>query len=289
MKLARHWLGLVGLLAIASGHANPFTSSYTEDAKESPDLVFSSPVEFSGKIESNTVFMAKGVQGKAPAVVLLHNCSGIKGANASHLAEWTSFLTQSGFHVLVVDHLGPRAKDKNCGAERTVSNGRLAKDLFDATDYLSKLPSVDGSRIFSVGFSLGGMTGGLAASQNVYDQVGLGRTKPRAVVSIYGGCHYPQVNRKYLHEDSMLPVLWVMGGKDLEAPTKDCESTFATLSGKRADFKTHVYSDLGHCWDCKALDGFTKRFFGQTITYRYNEAAHRDSEQRVLAFLNQFK
>lgn len=289
MKLAKSWIGLFGLLIATGVNANPFTTSYAEDAKESSDLVFSTPVEFSGKIQPNTVFISKSAQGKAPAIVLLHNCSGMKGRSEPHLSGWTGFFTQNGFHVLVVDHLGPRAKDSNCGAERTVSNGRLAKDLFDATDHLSRLPIVDSSRIYSVVFSLGGMTGGLAVSQKVYEQVGLGRIKPRAVVSLYGGCHYPQVNRRYLHEDTFLPVLWLMGGKDLEAPTKDCDNTFAALASKRLDFKNHVYADIGHCWDCKALDGFSKKFFGQTVTYRYNESAHRDSEQRILTFFEQFK
>ncbi len=283
-------LVIIGLCTIvAQASANPFTSSYAEDAREATDLSFKSPVSFAGSIVGNQTYASGVSQATSPAVVLLHSCSGINKKSESHLSGWTAFFIKNGFHVLVLDHLGARGKNMNCGSDRTVSNGRLAKDLLDATHFLSTLPEVDKNRIFSVGFSLGGMTGGLVASQKVYDQLGQGRQKPRAIASLYGGCYYPQVDRRYLHDDTTLPVLWLLGQDDLEAPFQDCESTFKKLTPKGSDFVGHIYPNIGHCWDCKDLDGFSKNFYGKRVTYRYNRAIHTDSEKRVLEFLNKFR
>jgi dienelactone hydrolase len=284
-------LTLLGLcfLALTRVYANPFTGSYAEDARESADLTFSAAVALSTPVRGNQTYSPQAPKANSPAVILAHNCAGLNKSSEDHLASWTSFFIKNGFYVLVIDHLSPRSKSANCGKDRTVSNGRLAKDLLDATHFLSTTNGIDKNRIYAVGFSLGGMSAGLVASQSVYDQLGNGRQKPRAVASLYGGCYYPQVNRRYLHEDTSIPTLWLMGEDDPEAPVNDCSATFSKLKATRKDFVHHVYSGTSHCWDCKKLDGFSKNFFGKQVTYRYSESAARDSEERILKFFEQHK
>jgi dienelactone hydrolase len=47
----------------------------------------------------------------------------------------------------------------------------------------------------------------------------------------------------------------------------------------------HVYQDETHCWDCKSLNGFSKPGRLGTVTYRYSEAATKDSFERTKSFL----
>lgn len=266
---------------------------YGREATIGEDLKFAdSAVIFeSSSFIRNAIFSpSDNTQVAGPGLVLLPSCAGIHARSEGDLKIWTKIFVDAGYTVLVVDHYQPRNAGKNCSGSRyrTVTEGRMVKDLYDAVEHLSKMPGVDETRIFTFGFSLGTMVGGLAASKDIYKQVAPGRLRPRAVGGLYGGCDFGR-GGNYLFNDTDIPVIWLMGGNDPETPADRCVSTLKNIE-KKIKVEWHVYPGATHCWDCKALDGFSKTAAnGNRVTYRYDEQITKDSIQRSLDFFNSFK
>ncbi len=56
-----------------------------------------------------------------------------------------------------------------------------------------------------------------------------------------------------------------------------------TASGAPITF--HVYDGATHCWDCKFADGHSRiDIRGNKVSYRYDEAATRDTVERIFTF-----
>jgi dienelactone hydrolase len=266
---------------------------YGREATIGEDLKFSSQAEEFKSSSSirNAVFLPGAKSDlPGPGMVLLPACSGIHARSEDDLKIWTKIFVDAGYTVLVVDHYQPRGAGKNCSGSRyrTVTEGRMVKDLYDAVEHLSKIPGVDKNRIFTFGFSLGTMVGGLAASQEIYKQVANGRLRPRAVGGLYGGCDYGR-GGNYLFNDTDIPVIWLMGADDPETPANRCIPTLKIIE-KKVKVDWHVYPGATHCWDCKGMHGFAKVApNGSSLTYQYHEQTTKDSIQRSLNFFNSFK
>lgn len=278
----------LGLVASISAQA-----FYGREATIGEDLKFSNSAvafESSASIRNAVFLPSKKSQSPGPGLVLLPACSGIHARSEGDLKIWTKIFVDAGYTVLVVDHYQPRGAGKNCSGSRnrTVAEGRMVKDLYDAVEHLSTIPGVDKNRIFTFGFSLGTMVGGLAASQDVYKQVAAGRLRPRAVGGLYGGCDYGR-GGNYLFNDTDIPVIWLMGDNDPETPADRCIPTLKNIE-KKIKVDWHVYPGATHCWDCKELDGFSKiAANGSPVTYQYDEQITKDSIRRSLDFFNSFK
>ena len=236
----------------------------------------------------NALYLVKNGK-KNPTVILMHACAGVTSKSVGDLKTWKTYLMKNGFNVLAMDHLSSRGETgNNCiGRGRPVSIARLVADVYDATAFLHGQHSVDTSKIFTLGFSMGAMTSGAAASASMYRYYGDKKPRPRAFAGLYGGCRYGGTS--YLDYDVNLPVLWLMGGKDGEAPVKSCHSVAKKLTEKGL-LTYHEYPDATHCWDCFDLNGFSKTAAnGVAVTYHYDHALARDSERRVLEFFSSFK
>jgi dienelactone hydrolase len=235
---------------------------------------------------SNMLTLPKVDRKKFPVVILLHACGGINGRSQNDLARWGNFLLKNGYGILSVDHLGSRNVRSNCSPGAPLGSSTLLKDVYSAIAFLSEQPEVDKSRIFTLGFSLGGMTSGALASPERYKQLGNNVPRPRAVAGLYGGC-YPSV--RFLEGDGDIPVLWLVGGKDYEAPPLSCAGAISALKAKGL-MTFHTYPDATHCWDCAGLNGYIKKAGnGELVTYKYDPEVTKDSEQRVLNFFNSFE
>ncbi|MEK9812884.1 MAG: dienelactone hydrolase family protein [Bordetella sp.] len=236
----------------------------------------------------NNWFAPETAETPVPAVVLLHACAGITGKSQGDLKRWAEVLLANGYAVLIIDHLGPRNIQRNCGRGGRVPAGQLVKDVHEAVSFLSRQPIIKKNSIFTLGFSKGAMTGGMVASQSSYRAVAPEGPRPKAVAGLYGGCDYGR-GGNWLPEDADIPVLWLMGGADTESPPERCTTAIEAIS-KRGLMTSFTYPEATHCWDCSALDGFTKTAGnGKQVTYRYSTETTSDSEQRVLKFFNRLK
>lgn len=294
-------LGLVVLLATASlSNVYPFEMGdpWDEWSKSKEDLSWpTTPVKYadSANIENNLFFPANtDVSSSQAAVILIHACAGITKGSAPDLRFWIKTMTEQGFYVLSIDQLAKGRGVTNCKRPRDVHEARLAKDIFDATDHLHKVPGIDKNRIFTLGFSMGTMAGQLAASRSVYKKIAPGKPRPRAITGLYGGCQFmnPKTGKwfKYLLEDSDTPMMLLMGDKDRETPYEDCVPLIKEIQKKASLTQYYVYEGATHCWDCKYMAGFSKTAGnGEFVRYEYHEEATKDSVRKLISFFNSFR
>jgi dienelactone hydrolase len=286
MKKIRYIFASVLMLFVFNLSA--FAQNFREQSETFPDLTFpTTPVDYSDTTDmSNKLFKPKLELQKYPVLVVLHSCSGLKSKSEEQLRKWVKGGLDNGYMVFVIDSL--RGAHRNC-RPRPVPEGRLLKDATDLADHLSTLKFVDANRLYTVGFSLGGMVGGLLASPGIMQSVAPTSKRYRATVSLYGGCDYGR-GGKFLYNDTDKPVLWLMGSDDTESPPSDCIWVLDNLKDTNVNVVHHTYKGATHCWDCKDLDGFSKTSNnGRYTVYKYNAEYADDSKKRVFEFLSKHK
>ena len=230
--------------------------------------------------------------GPFPALVLQHQCGGLVRGRWQNMAilDWAKAALARGYVVLVVDSLGPRSVDTVCMGPKGGDNfARGTRDALLAGAELAKLPYVDKNRIAMAGYSWGAMNAVLAAGSNWASAAG-GGFRFRATVAFYPGCfrltRADQPPFEIVNRDVDRPLLVMMGGKDTETPASDCLGKLQPLQAAGAPVTWHLYEEATHCWDCRNLDGFSKvDSRGHNVVYHYDEAALKDSGQRMFEFL----
>jgi dienelactone hydrolase len=281
------------LLTPAAAPAQSPADAMRRGAGQAADLEF--PTETSGfsifTSPSMAIYKPDGA-GPFPAVVILHQCGGLRGGRWQNMAilGWAKEAVARGYVALVVDALGPRNVDTVCLSPKgEVNYPRGVKDAMQAAGHLSKLDFVDRRRIALAGYSWGGTIGLLASSRLWATTLGEGE-RYVAVVSFYPGCFpaRPPGGGSYevVYRDIDRPLLVLAGEDDAETPPADCVSRLEPLRAAGAPVEWHVYKGTGHCWDCENLDGFSKvDFRGTHVVYRYDSEATKDSARRMFEFI----
>jgi len=276
-----------GSRTLANGNTVPTYYGYPDvdfDIRSVPEKDYMYP----GVVDA--IMIPKNQNGAG--VVLFASCTGIQHWNQEDLKDFTKELTQKGYTVAVPNYnsgIRPDRKPYNCGKNKNLSDMRLVKDVYDATNALANIPGIDSNRIFTIGQSLGAQIGADAiksSNTKLATNKGWGPV-PRAVIGLYGGCAYP--SRTYLDGDVVRPVLWIAGEKDsFSYQQYGCSSwTQSSIMKKQPDSKFIVYKDATHCFDCKQLDGFVNKKEQQT--YRYNDTITKQSRKEIFKFMEKFK
>lgn len=254
----------------------------------SPDLVLPDVAETVDRLTSPRMALIKPAgSGPFPAIVLLHQCSGLNVA----VAAWARAAVSHGYVVLIVDSLGSRSVKSVCfGPQHGVNFFRGARDALQAAEDLRRLPYVDPQRVALVGFSWGAMVGLLAASSHY---VGALKSGPgfAAVASFYPGCFRitPKERPPYdlVNEDVSRPLLILMGDADTETPAQECLDKLEIVKRGGTPVEWHLYAGATHCWDCQHRDGFSKiDARGSHVTYHFRQDVTDDSRRRLFEFLD---
>ena len=264
---------------------------YLAASSQAPDLVM--PTEPSALNLFSSPRMAlyrpEGA-GPFPAVVLHHQCGGLRDGKNLPMLNWAKEAVSRGYVALVLDSLSSRSVDTVCfGAKGGVNFARGLKDALLAAEHLKKLSFVDPTRIGFSGYSWGGGVGLLASSQTA--AAALNMALPfSAVVAFYPPCHIVPPNGTPAYDLVVAtihtPLLVLMGERDTETPPRECVALLAPQKNAGAPIEWHIYPEDGHCWDCDNLDGYRKVVRGGVaVQYRYSRQATRDSADRVFDFL----
>jgi dienelactone hydrolase len=292
----RFLLLLASLFACAAAAQGWTPERIAAGARLAPDLTYpAQPSALSGFSGPQMALYKPEGDGPFPALVLLHQCGGLRGArqwqNMSML-EWARTAVGRGYVVLMVDSLGPRNVETVCmGPRNGVSFLRGARDALRGGAHLATLPYVDKERIAMAGYSWGAMVATLASSAQWAGALGDG-FRFRAAAAFYPGCFgiAPPNAPSYeiVNNDIDRPLLVLMGGQDTETPASECAPRLERAQAAGAPVRSHVYPEATHCWDCRNLDGLRKvDVRGAQVSYRYDAALTRDSEQRLFDFLGQ--
>jgi dienelactone hydrolase len=177
--------------------------------------------------------------GPFPAVVMLHDCSGLAPRSSGAPRRWADLLVKEGYVVAIPDSFSTRGHaDGVCTVAAVnrleVAPRRRVDDAYEALAYLRKLPYVDGAHIGVMGGSHGGATTLLAMNGERADGF-------RAAVALYPSCN---ANAPY---HAIAPVLVLSGALDDWTPAAPCERLAKAATG--APVRIKVYPGAHHSFD----------------------------------------
>ena len=214
--------------------------------------------------------------GPFPAVVMMHDCSGLGPRSSGAPARWSETLVARGYVVIRPDSFSTRGfPDGVCtdASRRRADVGfsRRAQDAFEALGYAQRLPYVDARRVGIMGGSHGGAT----------TLVAMGQPGFRA-----GAALYPRCSVAAQSYAPAAPLLILAGELDDWTPAKECER----LAGGEVTLK--IYPGAHHSFDSDRPVRFVAARInpsapgGRGATTGGNAAAWSDAIGQVTAFFD---
>ncbi len=207
--------------------------------------------------------------GPFPAIVVLHDCSGLGPRSSGAPLRWGSVLAAQGYVVLIPDSFLPRGlPDGVCTAPPSPQSASAlpyarAIDAYSALGYLRTLPFVDGSRVGVMGGSHGGSST-LATMSKVAPDVAARRPGAfAAAVALYPGCgaryggwsvvraggdHGPVTEFKGLYEP-VAPLLILVGDADDWTPAEHCRVLAERSAAAGFPVSIKIYPGARHSFD----------------------------------------
>src|SRR5262249_2193605 len=197
--------------------------------------------------------------GPFPAVVILHDCSGLSRSSSGAPARWAHALLQHGYVTLMPDSFTTRGHPggvcTDASSSRTAVNpARRTRDAYAALAYLRTLPMVDGQRVGLMGGSHGGST--TLATMVTPDPHSAAHATAQptgfaAAVALYPGCARADLTRArpagvYAPR---APVLILIGDKDDWTPAEPCRQLAATAQAAGYPVRIKIYPGAHHAFD----------------------------------------
>jgi len=235
--------------------------------------------------------------GRRPAVVGLHGCSGMfsraTGAIAPIYREWAAELNRHGYVFLLVDSFRPRNATELCsiqGFDLELYRTR-PKDAYDALAYLQAQPFVRGDRIGLAGWSQGGgATLFSIGNRSLGRPTNLPQGDFRAAVAFYpGSCN---IERQPSDWTSRIPLLVLMGAEDVWTPAGPCKTFLDGAIGRGSPIEMQIYPGAYHGFDAPnqyrlELPAYRTRT-GVVPIVGTDPAGRQDALARVPAFLARY-
>ena len=199
--------------------------------------------------------------GPFPAIVILHDCSGLGPRSSGRPAAWAKELAGQGYVVLIPDSFTTRGHadgvctDPSPHSRAEVGPYRRVHDAYGALGYLRTLPYVDGRRVGLMGGSHGGSTTLAAMAEPETDTEPLAQEKRAgfaAAVALYPGCATRLGN---WHCDctgvyrAVAPLLILIGEKDDWTPAEPCRKLTEAAHEAGYPVTIKVYPGARHAFD----------------------------------------
>lgn len=239
--------------------------------------------------------------GPFPAVVILHDCSGLGPRSSGAPERWARELGARGYVTVIPDSFTTRGHpDGVCThaspGRAEVAPSRRVRDAYAALAHARALPYVDGRRVGLMGGSHGGSTtlASMAAPQGAWDL--LAREKRAgfaAAVALYPGCG---VTLGTWREDgtgtyhAVAPLLILIGEKDDWTPAAPCAKLAASTRATAHPVAITIYPGAHHSFDSDRPVRFVAARVnrhapgGRGATTGGDAAAWADSIRRVVDF-----
>jgi dienelactone hydrolase len=241
--------------------------------------------------------------GPFPAVVIMHDCSGLGPRSSGAPGRWAKELVGRGYVVLMPDSFTTRGHpDGVCtDASRSrddVSPARRIRDAYAALAYLRTLPYVDGVHVGLMGGSHGGSTTltSMIAPEGDSDLLAKERRAGfAAAVALYPGC---VASRRTWSNPGVYqpvaPLLILIGDKDDWTPAEPCRRL--TEAARQAGYPVtiKIYPGAYHSFD----SNYPVRYVatrvnpnapsGRGATTGGDPAAWDDSIREVVAFFGRY-
>ena len=188
-------------------------------------------------------------QGPFPAVVGLHNCTGLNnraGALGSRYRDWGQHLVKDGYAVLLPDSNGSRGIGSQCSSRSRalrVDRERVT-DAEAARRWLQAQSWVAADRVSLLGWSSGAVAALWAVRVRTPVQTADGPDFRSAVV-LYPGCR----RLSTAAWSARVPTLILIGRADDQASATACQQMVTGARGRSARVTIHVYPGAYHDFD----------------------------------------
>ena len=223
--------------------------------------------------------------GPFPAVVLLHDCSGLGPRSSGAPRRWAKELLAQGYVVAIPDSFATRGHPDGVCTDPSPSRQEVAPlrrvpDAYAALDHLQALPFVDGARVGVMGGSHGGSTtlATVATGQGF-----------RAGVALYPGCGIgnPSFRTRYR---ATAPLLILTGELDDWTPAQPCRELASVADSQGSPVRIKVYPGAHQSFDSNTPLRFNPNRVnanapgGRGATTAGNAAAWADSIREATDF-----
>jgi dienelactone hydrolase len=245
--------------------------------------------------------MKPGGTGPFPAVVMLHDCSGLGARSSGAPRRWARELVAKGYVVAIPDSFSTRGFAAGVCTDPSpdrvkVGPLRRASDAHDTLDYLRSLPYVDARRVAVMGGSHGGsstLASIVLSPRDAPAQDARKRNGFTAAIALYPSCDIgnPRWNVEY---KAAAPLLILSGELDDWTPAAPCVqlAEAGTRAGSTVTIK--VYPGAHHSFDSASPIRFVEARNnahapgGRGATTGGNPEAWADSRREVDAFLDRY-
>lgn len=229
----------------------------------------------------------QGIDGKLPAVVIVHGSNGVDGRGGYHAAS----LNTHGIATLEID-LWTARRNFAGASGRPKSVPETLPDAFGALKYLAGLPFIDPTRIGITGYSWGGVVSMLTATKPYADKFSDDGLRFAAHVPFYPVCWvYNTVPGYEFAQLTAAPVLLLAGADDTYDEPDTCNKL---VEGLPADARQYVsvtvYPGATHAWNMPgdALlivnDPFAHKGKGGEVRFQSNPEVTEQSRVATDAF-----
>ena len=230
-----------------------------------------------------------GGPGPFPAVVILHDCSGLGPRSSGAPSRWAKELVARGYLVMLPDSFTPRGvPDGVCIAPPPrgvdVSPDRRARDAHAALAQLRQRPDVDGRRVGLMGGSHGGSSTLAAMRASGHDADG----GFAAAVALYPRC--AAFTGAFGVYRSRGPLLILIGEADDWTPAEACRTLAERAAHAGDPVAIKIYPGTHHSFDSPNPVRYVAARInpsvpgGRGATTGGNPVAWADSIQQVVAF-----
>lgn len=231
--------------------------------------------------------------GPVPAIVFLHGCGGLISTIShkimSRETDWARRLNEAGYAVLMVDSFAPRGSGEMCsrsGFKEAIYLARPA-DAYGALGWLQQQPFIARDRVAMMGWSNGGGTVLFALGRKYGRPASFAGTGFKAAIAFYpGSCSEQRMGADWT---PAIPLLVLIGDKDVWAPTGPCKELVDRAVSRGAVIDYQLYAGAYHAFDWPnlkrtELSNYTTRA-GVVPVVGEDPAARTDAIKRVQAFL----
>ena len=209
--------------------------------------------------------------GPFPAIVIMHDCSGLGPRSSGAPIRWARELMADGYVIIIPDSFTTRGHANGVCTDAAptrnqVAPARRAFDAYAALAYLRTLSYVDGSRIGIMGGSHGGSTtlSSVVAPERKTDRLYQVRLNGfSAAVALYPGCAFQMGGWRTLQQSGesgpitsyigvykpVAPLMILIGENDDWTPAEPCRKLVEIAQQAGFPVSIKVYPGAHHAFD----------------------------------------
>ena len=200
-------------------------------------------------LEKETIYgelrMPSSVEGKIPAVVIMHASGGVFDFREIEMAK---LLNKNGIAAFIPYSFKARGITNTKQTAGTgVTFGMRLTDAYGALKLLSVHPNIDRNKIAIMGYSSGGIISLLSLDEKVRRNLVPDTLKFAAHVNVYAGTIFVFKNA----QPTKAPVLFLSGEKDNTCPVDKVLDYAQRLKKAGGNVQTIIYPGAHHVFDAK--------------------------------------